>query len=88
MLEVGNAHVYIAIGKKVSIACVISYYPVLCYKGGDKDQQVGKEKKWEIKGMFMLLNVGLNQMLRWLGIVGGGIRGMLLNTNAFILFIQ
>ena len=49
---------------------------------------MSKEKKWKIKGMFMLLNLGLNQMLRWLGIVGGGIRGMLLNTNAFILFIQ
>ena len=47
-----------------------------------------RRKKWEIKGMFMLLNLGLNQMLIWLEIVGGGIRGMLLNTNAFILFRQ
>jgi len=74
-LEVGNAHVYVAIG-------------VLRYKGGDEDQHVSKEKKWKIKGMFMLLNLGLNQMLRWLALMGGGIRGMLLNTNVFILFIQ
>ena len=35
-----------------------------------------KKKKWEIKGMFVLLNLGHNQMLRWQGIVGGGIRGI------------